>query len=111
MLDSVAEFKNQRIPNSTFENVDLSGSRFQNVDLSGVKIKGAWVFDVVIEADIRNIRINDVDVVPLVEAELDRRYPERAEASPYRCCRISRSVDGYRGVVGADYRQSSALAA
>lgn len=78
----MAEFKNQRLPNSTFENVDLSGSRFQNVDLSGVKIKGAWVFDVVIEADVRNIRINDVDVVPLVEAELDRRYPERLKLRP-----------------------------
>ena len=29
-----------------------------------------------------NLRINGVDVVPLVEAELDRRYPDRAKMRP-----------------------------
>ena len=89
MLGQVTEFKNQRIQDSTFENVDLSGSRFHNVDLSGVEIKGAVLFDVVIEADIKNIRINDVDVVPLVVAELDRRYPERVKLRPT-------DADGFR---------------
>ena len=31
---------------------------------------------------IENLRVNGVDVVPLVEAELNRRYPERAKMSP-----------------------------
>ena len=38
--------------------------------------------DVDIPGDIRNLMINGVDVAPLVEAELDRRYPDRPRMRP-----------------------------
>ena len=38
---------------------------------------------------ISDVRINGVDVVPLVEAELDRRYPDRAKMRPA-------DADGFR---------------
>ena len=40
-------------------------------------IHGALLADMEINGDIENLRVNGVDVVPLVEAELDRRYPDR----------------------------------
>ncbi len=65
-----------------FHDVDLSGSTFDLVDLSRVKIKRAALIDAEISADISGLRINGVDVVPLIEAELNRRYPDRAKMSP-----------------------------
>ncbi len=65
-----------------FEEVDLTGARFHNVDLTGAVIRGVLLVDVDIDGEIDNVRINGVEVVPLVEAELDRRYPERAKLRP-----------------------------
>ncbi len=57
--------------------VNLSGSRFHNVDLTGSKIRGAMLVDVELDGYIQNLRVNGVDVGPLVEKELDRLHPER----------------------------------
>ncbi|HEY0951980.1 DinB family protein [Nocardioides sp.] len=67
---------------SRFENVDLSGSRFHNVDLSRAVIRGALLTDVDVDGDIDGLRINGVEVAPLVEAELDRRHPQRPKMRP-----------------------------
>ncbi len=42
-----------------------------------------------ISGEIKNLRVNGVDVVPLVEAELDRRYPDRVKLRPA-------DADGFR---------------
>jgi len=62
---------------ATFEQVDLEGSFLRNVYLTGVRMRGAWLEDVDIDGEIKGLRVNGVDVGPLVEAELDRRHPER----------------------------------
>lgn len=82
MLPAMADFYDEQMQGSRFENVDLSGSRFRNVDLTGSTIHGALLVDVDIDSDIRNVRINGVDVVPLIEAELDQRHPERKKLRP-----------------------------
>ena len=74
---------------SRFENVDLSGSRFHNVDLSRSVIRGALLADVDVDGDIDGLRINGVEVAPLVEAELDRRHPQRPKMRPT-------DADGFR---------------
>ena len=61
---------------------DLSGARFQGADLSRVVMRGVEMADVEITGEIVNVTINGVDVGPLVEAELDRRYPDRARMRP-----------------------------
>ena len=71
------------------EDADLSGSRFRNVDLSGstirdafmhgVTITGAYLVHSRIDGHIESLQINGVDVGPFVEAELDRRHPERLD--------------------------------
>ena len=45
-------------------------------------MRGVGLFDVDIHGEIVNVTINGVDVGPLVNDELDRRYPERAKMRP-----------------------------
>jgi uncharacterized protein YjbI with pentapeptide repeats len=79
---SGARFEDVYLTGAQFHAVDLTGARFHLVDLTRVTIRGADLVDVDISARIENLRINGVDVVPLVEAELDRRYPDRAKMRP-----------------------------
>jgi uncharacterized protein YjbI with pentapeptide repeats len=79
---SGARFDDVYLTGADFHNVDLTGARFRLVDLTGVTIRGADLIDVDISGQIKNLTINGVDVAPLVEAELDRRYPGRAKMRP-----------------------------
>jgi hypothetical protein len=74
-----ARFEDVRMAGARFHDVDLTGARFQMVDLSGAVIRGAALVDVEISGEVRDLRVNGVDVVPLVEAELNRRHPDRAK--------------------------------
>jgi hypothetical protein len=85
----VAEFTGADLRGSRFEGVDLTGARFRNVDLTGVSIRGAMLVDLDISGEVENVRINEVDVGPLIEAELNRRHPERAKLQPT-------DADGFR---------------
>jgi DinB superfamily/Pentapeptide repeats (8 copies) len=88
----MTDFYDQDLTGSRFERVNLSGATFSGVDLSGVRIRGALLngsqlsgvelIDVEINGELRNVVINGVDVGPLVEAELNRRMPERAKMRP-----------------------------
>ncbi|HUS62274.1 MAG TPA: DinB family protein [Acidimicrobiales bacterium] len=83
----MAEFSEQELRGSRFDAVDLTGSvfrrvyltdaRFEAVDMTRVVMQGVDLIDVEISGSLRNLRINGVDVAPLVEAELDRRHPGR----------------------------------
>jgi uncharacterized protein YjbI with pentapeptide repeats len=77
-----SRFDDVYLTRARFHDVDLTGARFQEVDLTGVVIRGAAVVDVEISGEIENLRVNGVDVVPLIEAELNRRYPDRAKMRP-----------------------------
>jgi hypothetical protein len=77
-----ARFSDVDLTDARFSDVDLTDARFQLVDLSGVRIRGAALVNVEISGEIRNLRVNGVDVGPLVEAELNRRYPDRVKMAP-----------------------------
>jgi len=77
------------LTDASFHDVDLTNARFRLVDLTGVVIRGAALVNVDISGEIENLRVNGVDVAPLVEAELDRRYPDRAKMRPA-------DADGFR---------------
>jgi len=67
-----------------FVEANLRGARFVRSDLSGVVMRGVEVRESEIDApwlaDGENfLRVNGVDVVPFVEAELDRRFPGRSQ--------------------------------
>jgi hypothetical protein len=67
---------------SRFEEVDFSQSRFHNVYFQDVVMRGAFVQRVDIDGFIDGLVVNGVDVGPFVEAELDRRDPDRALTRP-----------------------------
>lgn len=71
------ELKNARIRDS-----DVSGAQFRSVNFSNVTITDAWIFNTDISGAIGGLKINGVLVEPLVEAELDRRHPERTKLRP-----------------------------
>jgi hypothetical protein len=85
----VADFIGEDLSGSRFERVDLSGAEFRAVDLRGARfrgvslngavLRGVELGNVEIDGEVENLTINGVDVGPLVEAELDRRYPDRAK--------------------------------
>lgn len=75
-----------------FFDADLRGAEFRECDLRGARIAASWLTDVSLSGLIDNLRVNDVDVAPLVEAELDRRHPERVQL------RAMKSADDYRAM-------------
>jgi hypothetical protein len=66
-----------------FVDANLRGARFVGADLSGVVMRGVEVARADIDAPWLPhggfFRVNGVDVIPLVEAELDHRFPGRAD--------------------------------
>jgi uncharacterized protein YjbI with pentapeptide repeats len=77
-----SRFSDVYLTGARFHDIDLTSARFSLVDLTGVVIRGALVANVEISGEIENLRVNGVDVAPLVEAELNRRYPGRAAMRP-----------------------------
>src|SRR6476469_2039484 len=78
----MADFLRQDLRGSHFRDVDLRDSRFHDVDLNGAVLRGVQLDDVEIDGDIDGLTINGVEVEPLIEAELDRRYPDRVKMRP-----------------------------
>jgi hypothetical protein len=71
--------KGPSLSGARLEDADFSNARLHAPIFEGVKITDAWFPGADISGDIRGLRLNGVDVAPLVEAELDRLYPERAK--------------------------------
>ena len=69
-----AEFVSANLRGARFVRADLSGVVMRAVDVRGADIDAPWLFD-----GESFLRVNGVDVIPLVEAELDRRFPGRAD--------------------------------
>ncbi|MBO0813134.1 MAG: DinB family protein [Microlunatus sp.] len=77
-----AEFTDVRLPGARFRNVDLSGSQFRSVSLNGCVLRGCDLRNLTLDGWVQDLMINGVQVGPLIEAELDRRYPERLKLRP-----------------------------
>ena len=82
-------FERADLQGSRFDTVLLNGSRIDNSDLHRVTMRGVEISDTTISGEIKNLVINGVDVAPLVEAELDRRHPDRPKFRPV-------TADGFR---------------
>lgn len=79
---SGASFARVDLSRARFSSVDLTGSEFRAVDLVNATMRGVEVTDVHIDGEVTRLVVNGVDVAPLVEAELNRRDPERAMMRP-----------------------------
>jgi hypothetical protein len=65
-----------------FADRDMTGAEFRDVVLTGARMRGVLLDGADVDGHIAGLRINGVDVAPLVEAELDRRHPERLALRP-----------------------------
>jgi hypothetical protein len=77
-----SRFERVDLAGSELRAVDLSGARFRGVDMNGVVMRGVELGNVDIYGEIMNVTVNGVDIGPLINAELDRRYPDRAKMRP-----------------------------
>lgn len=84
-----ARFTRVRLTEAAFRDVDLSDTQIRGSELHRVRMRGVELVDVEISGEVRNVVVNGVDIAPLVEAELNRRMPERAKMSPD-------NADGFR---------------
>lgn len=80
-----AEFVGADLRGARFVGADLSGVVMRGVDVAGADIDSPWL----LEGD-NTLRVNGVDVAPFVDAELNRRFPGRAD-------RRAGDPDGLRG--------------
>jgi uncharacterized damage-inducible protein DinB len=71
------EFIEQDLRGATFRSVDLTGATFRSVGFHHVTMRGVELGHVDITGEVLDLVINGVDVGPLIEAELDRREPDR----------------------------------
>jgi hypothetical protein len=60
-----------------FDDEDLAGAEFRECDLSRARLVGVVMPDAEIDGLVTNLVVNGVEVMPYVEAELDRRHPVR----------------------------------
>ena len=68
-----AEFVTANLRGARFVESDLSGVVMRGVEITGADIDAPWLVHGTF------LRINGVDVIPLVEAELNRRFPGRSD--------------------------------
>lgn len=78
----MTRFHDQDLTGAHFERVSLRDAQMKGVDLTGVRMRGVELVDAEIHRDLQNVVVNGVDIAPLVEAELNRRTPERAKMRP-----------------------------
>lgn len=67
------QFVDEDLRGARFVRTLLSGAVFRGVDVAGAEIESPWLTE-----PGGTLLVNGVDVVPLVDAELDRRFPGRA---------------------------------
>jgi DinB superfamily/Pentapeptide repeats (8 copies) len=87
-----ARFERVRLEGATFTQVHLNDATMRDVDFTGVgvrgtlfkgvKMRGVELIDVEINGELRDVVVNGVDIAPLVDAELNRRMPDRAKMRP-----------------------------
>jgi len=89
---SGSRFERVKLQGSSFKEVRLNDARVHDADLTGLTVRAAYLdkvrlsgvelVDVEMYGELGRVVVNGVDVVPLVEAELDRRTPERVKMRP-----------------------------
>jgi DinB superfamily/Pentapeptide repeats (8 copies) len=91
-----AKFVGASLRDARFVGADLSGVVMRGVEAHRVEIDSPWLFE-----GESFLRVNGVDVLPFVDAELNRRFPGRAD-------RLAGDPDGLRTAWAALERTWSA---
>ena len=61
---------------------DWSGQTFRNVDLSDTSWKETVLVNARFSGLITGLVVNDIEVAPLIDTEMNRRFPERTKLRP-----------------------------
>ena len=77
-----ATFRQVRLNDARMWAVDLTGAQVRGALLSGSRLRGVELVDVQISGEVQDVVVNGVDIAPLVDAELDRRMPDRVKMRP-----------------------------
>jgi hypothetical protein len=77
-----ASFSQVYLTDATMRAVDLTGADMRGVSFNESRLRGVELVNVEITGELQNVVVNGVDIAPLVEAELNRRTPERAMMRP-----------------------------
>jgi hypothetical protein len=59
------------------DNLDLSRVHLHSTNLEGARLTDTYLMGADISGDIEGLKLNGIEVEPLVQAELDRIYPDR----------------------------------
>jgi hypothetical protein len=87
------KFSNEDLRGARFSDSDLSGSRFQEVNFRYARLHGVDFVNAHIWGATSGLIVNGVEIGPLIEAELERRYPGRAAL-------FASDLDGVRSAWG-----------
>jgi uncharacterized protein YjbI with pentapeptide repeats len=71
--------KGPALAGARLEDVDFSHARLHAPNFENAKITDAWFYNADVSGDLEGLRLNGVEVAPLVMAELERRFPERTK--------------------------------
>ena len=71
--------KGPSLPGARIEDADFSNARLHAPNFEGAKITDAWFDGADISGDLEGLRLNGVEVGPLVQAERERMFPGLAK--------------------------------
>lgn len=71
--------KGPGLAGARLEDADFSNARLHAANFEGAKITDAWFYGADISGDLEGLRLNGVEVEPLVRAERERLFPELAK--------------------------------
>ncbi len=101
--------KGPSLSGARIEDADFSGARLHAPNFEGAKITDAWFYGADISGDLEGLRLNGVEVAPLVTAELERLFPERAKLRATEPGGLAEAWDMIEGIWQATVARARAL--
>ncbi|MEW1953787.1 DinB family protein [Terrabacter sp. NPDC080008] len=99
-----AQFTEVNLRRAQFIGCDLSGAVLRGADVSGLEIESPWLFE-----GGATLVVNGVDVAPLVDAELDRRFPGREQRRATDPAGLRAAWDAVQATWAATIARAAAL--
>lgn len=102
-------FEGADLRGADIRHADMSGASFREVVLNGARMRGVELGGADIDGYISGLRVNGVEVQPLVEAELNRRHPERALLEDRTVSGLRAALDAFDRMWEATYERVASM--